>query len=227
MASPSASPEPEIPRFETVFVVNLDTYAKNSTENNGKTKVKEVKSTKVKEVVFHVSAPNYLEFLTTMLAKHDKSLYKVTEKKRYTFKYLPGASRSRTEAMDVDNKNDYAEMAKKIISEKLKKIKIFIDMKNVEKLPVSTHEASLENFSSLGNAATNESGESEDEETVLVVETGASELEREIARYRQLIIKKWGNDYDNLIMYIHASGMEIPCTPAMVKDWARAMVIDL
>jgi hypothetical protein len=53
----------------------------------------EVKSTKVKEVVFHVSAPNYLEFLTTMLAKHDKSLNKVTEKKRYTFKYLPGASR--------------------------------------------------------------------------------------------------------------------------------------
>ncbi|KIK36703.1 hypothetical protein CY34DRAFT_26258 [Suillus luteus UH-Slu-Lm8-n1] len=171
----------------------------------------------------YVSTPNYLEFLTTMLAKHDKSLYKVTEKKRYTFKYLPGASRSRTEAMDVDNKNDYAEMAKKIISEKLKKIKIFIDMKNVEKLPVSTHEASLENFSSLGNAATNESGESEDEETVLVVETGASELEREIAHYQRLIIKKWGNDYDNSIMYIHASGMEIPCTPAMVKDWARAM----
>src|SRR6267154_1398373 len=45
-----------------------------------------------KEVIFHVSAPNYLDFLTTMLAKHDKSLYKVTEKKRYTFKYLPGTS---------------------------------------------------------------------------------------------------------------------------------------
>ncbi|KAG2145726.1 hypothetical protein BD769DRAFT_1382611 [Suillus cothurnatus] len=150
-----------------------------------------------------------------MLAKHNKSVYKVTKKKRYTFKYLPGASRSRTEAMDVDNKNDYAEMVKKIISKKLKKIKIFIDMKNVEKLPVSTHEASLENSSmpqltkkqsSLGNAANHESGESEDEETVLVIETGASELECEIARYQCLIIKKWGNDYDNSIMYIHSSG---------------------
>jgi hypothetical protein len=40
--------------------------------------------------------------------------------------------------MDVDNKDDYAEMAKKIISEKLKKVKIFVDMKHVEKLPVST-----------------------------------------------------------------------------------------
>ncbi|KAG2356829.1 hypothetical protein BDR07DRAFT_1422165 [Suillus spraguei] len=74
---------------------------------------------KDKEVIFHVSAPSYLEFLTTILAKHDKSLYKVTEKKRYTFKYLPGSSRSRTEAIDVNNQNDYAEMAKKIISQNL------------------------------------------------------------------------------------------------------------
>ncbi|KAG2112038.1 uncharacterized protein F5147DRAFT_771601 [Suillus discolor] len=104
----------------------------------------------------------------TMLAKHDKSLYKITEKKRYTFKYLPGASRSNneilliqvidyshTEAMDVTNKNDYVEMAK-----------------NIEKLPVHTHK---------------------------------------------------GNDYDNSVIYVHLSGMEIPCTPVMVKDWARAM----
>ncbi|KAG1777621.1 hypothetical protein EV702DRAFT_1196834 [Suillus placidus] len=227
MASPSTFPEPEIPQFETVFVVNLDTYTKNLTENNGKTKIKEVKSTKVKEVIFHVSAPNYLDFLTIMLAKHNKSLYKVTEKKRYTFKYLPGASHkyminySRMEAMDVDNKNNYAKMAKKIISEKLKKVKIFIDMKNVEKLSVSTHEASLHDSSLLGNAANHESGESEDEETVPVTETGASELEREIARYRQLIIKKWGNDYDNSIMHIHSSGMEIPCTPAMSLTFSQ------
>jgi hypothetical protein len=95
--------------------------------------------------------------------------------------------------MDVDNKNDYAEMVKKIISEKLKKIKIFIDMKNVEKLPVSTHEASLENSSmpqltkkqsSLGNAANHESGESEDEETVLVIEV--FRLRRQILRFRLL-----------------------------------------
>jgi hypothetical protein len=63
----SLSPSPEIPQFETIFVVHLDTYIKNSTESNGKTKVKEVKSMKIKEVVFHISAPNYLDFLTTML----------------------------------------------------------------------------------------------------------------------------------------------------------------
>jgi hypothetical protein len=42
------------------------------------------------------------------------------------FTYLSSMSiYSRVEAMDVDNKEDYAEMAKKIISEKVKKVKIF------------------------------------------------------------------------------------------------------
>jgi hypothetical protein len=58
----------------------------------------------------------------------------------------------------------------------------------------------------------------------LFSQTGASELERGIARYRRLIINKWGNDYDNSIKYIHPGGMEIPCTPAMIKDWSHAMV---
>jgi hypothetical protein len=51
-----------------------------------------VKSTKIKEVVFHIFAPNYLDFLTTMLTKCEKlSVFKVTAKKRCSFKYIPGA----------------------------------------------------------------------------------------------------------------------------------------
>ncbi|KAG2359276.1 hypothetical protein BDR07DRAFT_1378777 [Suillus spraguei] len=90
MTLPSIPPEPEIPQFETVVVVvNLDTYTGTSTENNGKTKVKEVKSMKVKEFVFHVSAPNYLEFLATMLAENDKSLYKVKGKELLRIVWAP------------------------------------------------------------------------------------------------------------------------------------------
>lgn len=44
----------------------------------------------------------------------------------------------RAEAMDVDNQADYAEMAKKLISEEPRKVKIFVDMQNVEKLPALT-----------------------------------------------------------------------------------------
>jgi hypothetical protein len=91
MSSPS--PSPEIPQLKATIIIHLDSYTKNTTGINAKAKVKEVKSTKVKEVLFHISESNYLDFLTTMLAKHDKSQYKVTERKKYSFKYLPSSSR--------------------------------------------------------------------------------------------------------------------------------------
>ncbi|KIK79597.1 hypothetical protein PAXRUDRAFT_769037, partial [Paxillus rubicundulus Ve08.2h10] len=39
------------------------------------------------------------------------------------------------DAMDVDNSGDYKEMTKKINDERLAVVKIFIDVKDVEKLP--------------------------------------------------------------------------------------------
>ncbi|KIK35732.1 hypothetical protein CY34DRAFT_16840 [Suillus luteus UH-Slu-Lm8-n1] len=218
MSSPSDS-SPETPGFTATFIIYLDTYTKTTTENNGKAKTKEVKSTKVKELVFQVSESNHIEFLTTILMKHDKSHYRITERKKYTFKYLLGNSLvvyRRAEAMDVDNQADYAEMAKKLISEEPQKVKIFVDMKNVEKLPASAQNETVGDIASQDG-----SGASDDDEIAVV--DGATELDREIARFRRLIIKKWGNEYDNSVTYIHQSGMEIPCTPAMIKDWARAM----
>jgi hypothetical protein len=94
MSLPSDS-SPETPGFTATFIIYLDTYTKTTTENNGKAKTKEVKSTKVKELVFQVSESNYIEFLTTILMKHNKSHYRITERKKYTFKYLLGNSRGR------------------------------------------------------------------------------------------------------------------------------------
>jgi hypothetical protein len=96
----SLSPSPEIPQFETIFVVRLDTYIKNSTESNGKTKVKEVKSTKIKKFVFHISTPNYLDFLTTMLMKYEKlSVFKVTAKKGTASSIFPEVSLDRRKSL--------------------------------------------------------------------------------------------------------------------------------
>ena len=44
---------PEMPEFKATFIIHLDTYTKITTESNGKAKAKEVKSTKVKELVSH------------------------------------------------------------------------------------------------------------------------------------------------------------------------------
>ncbi|KAG2036354.1 hypothetical protein BDR03DRAFT_982978 [Suillus americanus] len=183
---------------------------------NGKAKTKEVKSMKVKELIFQISEPNYIEFLTTILVKHNKSHYRVTERKKYSFKYLLGNSHGHAKVMDVDNQADYVEMAKKLIFKEPQKVKIFNDMKNVEKLPVSTTRNEI-----VGDTASQDSKASDDDEIAVV--DGTTELDHEIACFHRLIIKKWGNEYDNSVTYMHQSGMEIPCTPAIIKDWACAM----
>lgn len=50
--------------------------------------------------------------------------------------------------MDVDNSGDYKEMAKKIDDEKPATVKIFIDMKVVEKLPRQTNTANKDDVDS-------------------------------------------------------------------------------
>ncbi|KAF9225778.1 hypothetical protein BS17DRAFT_777671 [Gyrodon lividus] len=96
MSSPACSEanEPDADAetsLSVLLIIHLDTYTAASFSNGtttSKSKTKETKSTKVKEITLMLSASNYLDFLTTMLAKHGKDKYKVTEKKTYSFKYL-------------------------------------------------------------------------------------------------------------------------------------------
>ena len=55
-----------------------------------KAKVKVTKAVKIKEILFMVleTPSNYLKLLVEMLAKHGRTGYKISEKKRYSFKYL-------------------------------------------------------------------------------------------------------------------------------------------
>ncbi|KAF9233020.1 hypothetical protein BU15DRAFT_66950 [Melanogaster broomeanus] len=229
MSSPAQSEsEPDADTdssISTLLVIHLDTYTATSVSNGGKTKTKETKSTKVKEVTITLTASNYLDLLTTMLAKHGKDTYKVTEKKSYSFKYLlPPAKASvyssyRGDAMDVDNAADFVDMAKKIIESKPSKVKVFIDMKEVEKLPLRAK-------TRVGNTDVDGSDEdhNEDDSTGDSNTGPGSDLERAIAHFRRLIIKQWGNEYDNSVTYLHPTGVDIPCTPLMIRDWAIAMV---
>ncbi|KIK91441.1 hypothetical protein PAXRUDRAFT_13785 [Paxillus rubicundulus Ve08.2h10] len=91
----------------------------------------EEKSVKTKELSFATTETNYLAFLHAALAKHSREQFKVTDTKLYPFKEVG-------DAMDVDNSGDYKEMMKKIDDERPTVVKIFIDMKDVEKLPHGT-----------------------------------------------------------------------------------------
>lgn len=53
---------------------------------------------------------------------------------------------------------------------------------------------------------------------------GISDLDRELARFRVKLEKKWGNEHDNTFVYIYPDGMKLPLTPHMLKEWARALV---
>ncbi|KAG1736185.1 hypothetical protein EDB19DRAFT_1830002 [Suillus lakei] len=161
-----------------------------------------------------LDSPEMPEFKATFII-HLDTYTKTTTESNGKAKAKEVKSTNRAEAMDVNNEADYAEMAKKLISEEPRKVKVFINMKNVEKLPVSTQNEMT------GDTASQDSGASDDDEIAVV--DNATELDHEIARFRRLIIKKWGNEYDNSVTYIHQSGMEIPCTPAMIKDWAHRM----
>jgi len=83
--------------FETRLIIQLTVYTSNrATSGSGKKKKKtESKAKKTKEVIFTLSTDNYLEFLRCLLIKHGlNTTYKVTEQKRFSFRYLYPASKA-------------------------------------------------------------------------------------------------------------------------------------
>jgi hypothetical protein len=53
---------------------------------------------------------------------------------------------------------------------------------------------------------------------------GISDLDRELARFRVKLEKKWGNEHNNTFVYIYPDGMKLPLSPHMLKEWACTLV---
>ena len=152
-----SSPSPTRPSEKAhSFAVVLTVYV--SKKNKSKT-VKEEKSTKTKELVFRIDENNYIDFLQSILKKHGQGHFKVSEKKHFPFKFVPPKAKRSVcyfpptfadfnlvttyfsqcvnDAIDVDNKADYAEMVKKIHARNPGTTKIYVDMKHIEKIPLA------------------------------------------------------------------------------------------
>lgn len=55
---------------------------------------------------------------------------------------------------------------------------------------------------------------------------GLNKLDYKLARFRQLLEKKYGTDHDGTYTYINPiTANTIPLTPFMMKEWARAMYV--
>ncbi|KIJ10754.1 hypothetical protein PAXINDRAFT_16300 [Paxillus involutus ATCC 200175] len=132
--SPSSKSTPS----DVVFTIALTVYSTIWKTTKNKTMAKEEKAVKTKELVFAVDgldSTNYLNFLHAALCKHNQDVFKIMQAKCYPFKHIIGAKQKVSDGMDVDNSGDYEVMVKKIDDKKPTTVKIFINMKVIEKLP--------------------------------------------------------------------------------------------
>ncbi|KAJ7114795.1 hypothetical protein C8R44DRAFT_629617 [Mycena epipterygia] len=169
-----------------------------------KNKTKQKKETKAKEFShnFESGLENYLQLLKTILAKHGEEKYNVTDRMTYGIKVqLPSVKKG--DALDTDNFAEYQDLVKDIIEGMPSKMNIYIDMADIQKR------------------------DNEDEDAGLYVANGLSDLERELARLRGKIEKKYQNDHNAGYTYIDPkTGTSHPLTPQMMKEWCCAMVCE-
>ena len=86
---------PTFHSFTTKLVIQLTVYTPKAIADSGKSKKTELKVKKTKEATFTLSSDNHLEFLQCLLTKHGQnSSYKVTEQKRFSFKYIYPVSKA-------------------------------------------------------------------------------------------------------------------------------------
>ncbi|KAI6045834.1 hypothetical protein EDC04DRAFT_2598430 [Pisolithus marmoratus] len=194
---------------QCAFTVALTVYSSLKLKMKGKTSVlKEVKSVKTKELSFPLKVNNYLDFLQGVLDKHGQDHYKILERKRYLFKYVPPKIKGQcvSDVMDVDNEADYQEMVGKVSSIHPSTTKIFVDMKQVEKLPSS------------------KSGDEGDESSDFQKTSshGATDLDSHLAQWCIKLQQLHKNECDEGWTYIRLMG-PLPLTPAMILDWCHAL----
>ncbi|KAI6126581.1 hypothetical protein F5141DRAFT_1209871 [Pisolithus sp. B1] len=172
------------------FTVAFMVYSSLKSMMKGKTSVpKEVKSIKIKELSFPLKVNNYLDFLQGILNKHGQDHYKVSERKWYSFN-----------AMDVDNEANYQEMVGKVSSIHPSTTKIFFNMKQVRKLPLSESGMRLQKTSSHE----------------------ATDLDLHLTQWCIKLEQLHKNEHDKGWTYIRPMG-PVPLTPAMILDWCHAL----
>ncbi|KAJ7936526.1 hypothetical protein B0H13DRAFT_2303564 [Mycena leptocephala] len=155
------------------------------------------------------SEGNYLTLLKTILAKHGEEQYNITP----TIKVqLPGVKK--TEALDVEDFEEYTEHAKAIFEGLPVKVTIFVDMGEIQK------RWSRKRGQNQGSDEEDINGENPG----LYDSNGLSELDRSLAHFRGILEKMYQNDHDSGYTYIDPKTEKAhPLSPQMMKEWSRSM----
>ncbi|KAI6014756.1 hypothetical protein BKA83DRAFT_4498896 [Pisolithus microcarpus] len=209
MSSPSPTCHSGELEKQYAFMVTLMVYSSLKSKMKGKTSVlKEVKSIKTKELSFPPKADNYLDFLQGILNKHGQDHYKISEKKQYSFKYVPPKTKGQCvgDVMDVDNEANYQEMVGKVSSIHPSTTKIFVNMKQVKKLPSS------------------ESGDEGDELSDLQKTSSCGDLDLHLARWCIKLQQLHKNEHDEGRTYIGLTGAVLFNMSASCMQAAQALI---
>ncbi|KAF8957940.1 hypothetical protein BDZ97DRAFT_1628693, partial [Flammula alnicola] len=161
--------------------------------------------------VFKSSKENYLAFLSALVEKHGHSKYTpVTLNRRFGIKVLVPPKKAKKDAIDVDKYDEFKALAEKIIKDKPEKITVSFTLEDVKKN--NKRDSEQDSDGSEGNNSSD--GEDEDKK---------GGIDRELARCRGKLEKKYANPNDGGYTYVANDGERIPLTPALMSQWARAM----
>ncbi|KAG6377816.1 hypothetical protein JVT61DRAFT_14591 [Boletus reticuloceps] len=212
-----SSPTPEDDIIQQSFSISLTVYSNIKKKLvKGKTSLKEEKSTKTKELLFAPDDSNYIKFLQAILLKHGLENYEVTEKKHFPLKYIPPKTKGQqmTDSIDVDNSTDYKEMVKKVLNDKPLIVKVFVDMRQVEKLPHSSR--------SKGSGSSAEDSVASSDSINGTSTTKQIDLKNRLGRWRARLEKAHKNENDVGLTFVGPNG-PIPLSPAMIRDWCLTL----
>ncbi|KAH9944934.1 hypothetical protein B0H21DRAFT_823084 [Amylocystis lapponica] len=199
---------------ETVFTIILNYHTLLKPAAGSRAQPKDKVESKVKEIKVSLSidGDSYTAFLLQILQKHNESKYTVTDKKRYPFKYsFLTSKKNHNDTVDVDNESDWVDFVGALIDREAPKVTIIINMDDVIKV-----------WNNLRMHGSDNEGDEDNEETI--GKTYMSASDKELARIRIKLEKKWPNQDDAGFSFIPSNGGPcIPLMPFLIKEWARAI----
>ena len=117
---------------------------------------------------------------------------------------------SKTDALDIDREGEYQEMVEKIHKNGWKKVHIMFDMEEIKKRCLSQDNTS--------DAEQTENAEPAAPASEL------SDLDRNLARIRVMLEKKYASEKDGGFSFVCADGAKLRLTPFMMREWCIAIV---
>ncbi|KAG7099773.1 hypothetical protein E1B28_001585 [Marasmius oreades] len=164
---------------------------------------------------------NHTKFLEELLASQFSERVTISRKTFFPFKAVVPPD-TQKDAVDIDTEKDFKKMLTRILERKpTKLISVTFDTAKVEKLMKKAKKQLGDTQGDEGAVAVG----SDSDDSDLVENNLLSAEERRFAEVRQELIKQWGNDNDNSLLYIcKITGEKVPITPFRANEWIRAIV---